>query len=212
MPHMNERLIFYHIPKTGGRWVLTAMQRAGVPGIGRAPRIRGIYPFGLSRHHATPLAISDEHKKDRFQFCFVRRPVEWYRSFWCYRVQSQHLDPNFPLDKCWAEEYEPFLENVLTAYPDGFVTQIYKCYVGADNTWMDFVGRQENLVDDLVTALNLAGETIDEKRLRRLKPMNVSAGIPQFADRAIASPSMVERIESTERWVLDTFYEGKRTA
>ena len=34
------------------------------------------------------LAVSDEYKKDRFQFCFVRRPYEWYRSFWCHRVRG----------------------------------------------------------------------------------------------------------------------------
>ncbi len=206
MPHMNDRLLFYHIPKTGGRWVLGAMKMGGVLGVRRAPRIPGVHPLGLRRHHAAPEAVVDECKKNRFQFCFVRRPYEWYRSFWCYRVHTQHLDPAFPLDGLWDKDFESFLGNVLARYP-GFLTQVYQCFVGSDNTRMNFVGRQENLADDLVKALALAGEPgINEKRLRRLKPMNVSAGNPLFGGRAVANPSTIAKIETAESWVLETFY------
>lgn len=208
MPHMNDRLLFYHIPKTGGRWVLGAMKMGGVLGVRRALRIPGVHPLGLRRHHAVPDAVTDECKKNHFQFCFVRRPYEWYRSFWCYRVHTQHPDPNFSLDEFWDKDFESFLKNVLEGCP-GFLTQVYQCFVGSDNTRMNFVGRQENLGNDLVKALALAGETgIDEKRLRRLKPMNVSAANPLFGDRAVADPATIAKIETAESWVLKTFYEG----
>jgi hypothetical protein len=193
--------------RLGGNWVLAAMKRGRVQGLGRSPRIPKAHcPYGLRRLHVTPLGIEDEYKKGRFQFCFVRRPYEWYRSFWCYRSITAKLDPGFALDICWNNDFETFLENTLTIYPKGFLTQVYQYYVGSDNSQMNFVGRQENLFNDLITALTLAGETeIDVKRIRRLKPMNVSAGLPQFGD-ITASSSLIKQVEDVEYWILDTFY------
>ena len=85
------------------------------------------------------------------------------------------------------------------------MTELYQHYVGPDNTWMDFVGRQETLKKDLIQALRTAGEDIDAKRVGKLKKMNVGAG-SVIGERAIASEAMIERVEAVEHWVLDTFY------
>jgi hypothetical protein len=44
---------------------------------------------------------------------------------------------------------------------------------------IDFVGRQENLANDLCHALRLAGESFDENALRNWPMANVAIGIPQ---------------------------------
>jgi hypothetical protein len=224
---MNKKLLFYHIPKTGGRWVLSAMKAGGVMGLGRAPRLRNTSPLGLWGHHSTPVAMAPETKEGRFQFCFVRRPLDWYRSFWCFRTKQLSLGETvllrhpgegprpptydgtrrFPPDDLWDEKFEVFVENILDAYPDGFLTAVYQCYVGPDNDWMNFVGRQESLVDDLIAALILAGEMgACEKRIRRRARVNTGAAEPCYGTQAVADPALVERIEKTERWVLETFY------
>jgi hypothetical protein len=218
MAHMNDRFIFYHIPKTGGKWVLASMHRGGVRGIMRAPKLR-IRPLGLWGQHSTFAAMADEHKRARFQFCFVRRPFEWYRSFWAFRKKEAAASPpprkqwratfRFVVDGLMDDRFQTFLENVLCVYPDGLLTEIYQKYVGPDASWMDFVGRQENLQQDLIRAMDLAGEDVPrEWSLRRLKPMNVSAGAPEWGDQAVCRPEMRGKIEAAEHWILETFYDA----
>lgn len=225
MAHMNNKLIFYHVPKTGGRWVLSAMKRAGVRGIGRAPRLRRVSPLGLWGHHSTPEAMPPGLKNGRFSFCFVRRPFDWYRSFWTFRKKGLRVNDNmnlrrpgegsrpftydgtrrFPPDDLWDDEFEGFLRNIFDAYPEGFLTTVYQKYVGPDANWVDFIGRQENLRNDLIAALTLAGEMdICERRLRRLKNVNVAD--PEFQEQTVVDPSWVEKVEKTEKWILETFY------
>jgi hypothetical protein len=163
--------------------------------------------------------MPEEEKVGKFQFCFVRRPFEWYRSFWCFRVKEEGavVHPptkphwrksfRFALDELWDNDFEKFIDNALTTYPEGFLTQIYQEYVGPDASWMDFVGRQENLKADLIHAMELCGETIiTESRLHRLKPMNKSAADPLWGDLAPVNPATVKRVEATEHWILETFY------
>jgi hypothetical protein len=55
----------------------------------------------------------------------------------------------------------------------GFLTnEYYVPMVGPREQEIDFVGRYENLADDLVTALRLAGEDFNERELRSTPPVN----------------------------------------
>ena len=205
MAACTDKSVFYHIPKTGGIWVKEAMRRSGLR-YGRCRNRRVGHPFGLKREHATPDVIIDEHKTGRFSFCFVRHPVSWLRSHWCYRVMTQILDPKTPLDRAWDDLFEPFVLNVLERYPNGYVTQLYQFYVGSGADGVDFIGRQENLADDLVSALTLAGEDFDEQALRAMKRVNVASGNPKFGSLCVLAKGLEFEIMDADRWVMDTFY------
>lgn len=153
--------------------------------------------------HMTPASVLPEHKKGRFQFCFVRKPLDWYRSYYCFRLKHG-LSRRIALDFLWKDDFNAFLENVLRAYPDGFVTKVYQLYVGKKADQMDFVGRQESLGDDLCEALTLAGEEFDRERLLRLPPQNVTD--PEYGSHAVASPGMTAAVDAAEGWILETFY------
>ena len=173
------------------------------------PRENDAYqPFGLRTEHAVPNQIVDEDKAGLFAFCFVRHPVTWYRSFWCYRLKKHTLYLDFQLDQCWDGDYETFILNALDKYPDGFVSQLYGYY---DLDKMDYVGRQENLVNDLVKALRLAGDEFDEDILRNRKSRmaNLSAGNPRWGDKAIISRTLEKRIEGVEHEVMDMWYNNR---
>lgn len=217
---MNDRLIFYHVPKTGGIWALATMStRRGMLGLSRAPRKRGVRPLGLWGQHSTPEAMEDAYRADRFEFCFVRRPLEWYRSFWCFRVKErQHAASigqpptrrtarfRFRADICWEDDFNVFVNRMLDEYPGGFVSLLFQTYVGPENTWMDFVGRQENLPRDLMKALHLAEQPVRGNSMRRMSPKNVCAGDPELGSLAAATPATIARVAEKERWVLETFY------
>ena len=163
--------------------------------------------FGLTTEHATPSQIIAEDKAGLFSICFVRHPVAWYRSFWCWRLKKNRLYLSFPLDHCWDDNYNIFIEKALDKFPDGFMSQLYRYY---ELDKMDFVGRQENLVEDLVTALKMAGDTFDETVLRNRRIANVSAGNPRYGDRAIIGGALKERIMQAEHWAMETYYKGVR--
>jgi len=196
-----DKSVFYHIPKTGGIWVKEAMRAGGLE-LSRCRNKRVSHSFALKREHATPDVVCEEEKAGRFSFCFVRGPVGWLRSFWCYRIKTGALDPKFPLDGLWHGEFESFVLNVLGAYPGGFVTKLYRFYVDD----VDFVGRQERLANDLMWALVLAGEQFDEQKLRATRWRNVSAASPQLASLCQLSTETEARVEAAESWVLDRFY------
>lgn len=208
----NERLLFYCVPKTGSTWVLAAMHRAGIIPISRVREIRDICPLGLKAKHSIPIATPPGERR-RFEFCFVRHPIDWYRSFWCYKKFAGQTEKGrkvrFALDLLWSDEFNQFCSNVLLAYPAGFVTQLYQWFVGADGKALDFVGRTETLIPDLIRALELAGERdFNKRRLRRLKPMNSTQRYADLRQEAKLTKRVESRLLEAEAWVLETFYDA----
>lgn len=206
MAAQTDRIIFYHIPKTGGIWVKYAMRRGGIK-YGRARNRRRLgQAWKLKREHAIPEVIRPEDKENRLSFCFIRHPVDWYKSFWAYRKKTGLLDLEFPADKCWDEKFESFVLNVLEGYPDGFVTQLYQYYIGRDIDKIDYVGRQENLENDLVEVLYLAREIFDEKELRASKRLNIASTRKEIKDLLVLTKETIQKILQVENWVMDNFY------
>lgn len=195
------KVIFYQIPKTGGTWVRVAMRNAGL----RLNYCQGSdkHEFDLRRDHATPNVIHQRYKPSHFSFCFVRHPVNWYQSFWSYRMKTRRFwNRRFPPDRYWSDDFDKFVSNVLSAFPDGFVTALYQYYVDD----VDYVGRQETLADNLVEALHLGGETFDEVSLRATPPQNVVASDPKYGSQCHVSSTLREEIVKVERQVLERFY------
>ena len=203
-----DKSVFYHIAKTGGVWVKEAMSRSGLL-YSRCDNKRVSHPFGLKREHATPDVILDKYKRGRFSFCFVRHPVTWLQSFWCYRVRTSRLDKKFPLDYLWDDDFEAFVYNVLASYPDGFVSRLYQYYVGENADAIDYVGRQENLADDLVCALKIAGERFDECLLRSTGEFNVAFRGGEYDGMCTIGHTTKALVERAEQWTIEHFYEGR---
>jgi hypothetical protein len=109
----------------------------------------------------------------RFRFAFVRHPVEFYRSYWRFKMGAG-WDPANPLDMdCAATDFPAFVRNVLRLYP-GMCGRLYQDYVGPPGGEIEFIGRHERLADDLILALRLIGERVDEAAIRACPPRNVS--------------------------------------
>lgn len=171
------------------------------------PEVRG-HPWRLIGRHATPKGVSDQ---DGFSFAFVRHPLGWYRSFWAYRVMLRNFSPHdgrgvFPPDACWAADFEAFVVRCVEAHPSGWVSALYRCYLGDEGNRLDFAGRQECLTDDLVRALRLAGEAFDEDALRATPRRNKAASMPRFAGELDLDPEVAGRVLDCERWVMKRYY------
>lgn len=152
---------FLHVPKTGGSWVKKAILAAGIPA--REHSIDGY----------THLGIVDCPEPAKFRFAFVRNPLALYRSYWQFKMTVGWDAANALDQRCQSDDFGVFVQNVLDAYP-GIYARTLHDFVGPPEAPIEFVGRYENLVEDLVTALSLAGEHFDAAAIRTLPPYNVS--------------------------------------
>ena len=199
-----EKAVIYHVPKCGGHWVKAAARRAGLT-LYRVEYGRGRHPLNLREgSHTTPYTVSEEAVKGKFSVVFVRRPETWYQSFWAFRKARGWLNDDCAADWCWSDDFNTFVNNLLDEYPHGFVTLLYQFFVGPEGDKIDFVGRQENLADDLVTGLTLAGDEFDHELMRGTPRRYVTS--PQVKAKAVYTDAMLERVMRREKWVLETFY------
>jgi hypothetical protein len=187
---VTPRVRFLHVPKTGGSWATDAMCAAGVPAVHPEP----------SPIHAI-LADSREYE-DRFTFAFVRHPLEYWRSYWAYRVRTG-WNPEHKLDRAAAsDKFDEFIEGVIAIDPGG-ASSLFEHFVGPAENEISFVGRHERLVDDVCQALRIAGETFDEHTLRSYPRVNASDYV---STRALYSRSLAERLAAVEQAAIDRFY------
>jgi Sulfotransferase family len=188
----NERLLFIHVPKTGGTWATHALRGAGV-------EFEPVYkPIGpdTTRHHPTREEIS---VTGRFTFAFVREPLSWYGSLYNYRRQKRFNDGSFPGERFLDSEFPDFLAQMVKHHP-GFVSTVYESFCGPPQDEIDFIGRYERLTDDLVRALQMAGQEFDEDALRAFPPLNQSMPTPDCPDRIRLG------LLHSERAVYERFY------
>jgi hypothetical protein len=186
----NDRLAFIHVPKTGGSWVTEAMRVAGVECRPAKNRFGG-ERFGHLNYLEVPA--------DRFRFGFVRKPAEWYLSFWCHRHTYQDWQPEgtMELDDLARGPFPQFIERVTTELP-GYLERLYEHYLGPRGE-IEFVGRYENLREDLIHALSRAGD-YDLDAVRQLEPVNTSRRLAEL------TPELSELVLEAERGVTERFY------
>lgn len=183
------RSCFLHVPKTGGTWVKRAILAAGVPA--REHSIDGY----------THLGLADCPEPQRFRFAFVRNPLALYRSYWQFK-QTVGWDPANELDRqCQAEDFERFVRRVLEQFP-GIYARTLQDFVGPPDAPIEFIGRYENLVEDLVRALSLAGEDFDAGAIRGLPPYNVS---DKRKAPAVYTPALEAAVRHAEAEVFTRF-------
>lgn len=185
LPHS----VFFHIPKTGGTWVRQAIKNAGIPTV-EIPR----NPKMNRSTHATPRVVSCGGK---FTFAFVRNPWDWYRSLWGYRMKTGWRTEDL-FDSCRSDDFEEFMWKALQRFP-GYLGYRFRDFVGPGLGLLDFVGKQENLAEDLITALKLAGEEFDETKILSTPPQSASDLRPVY------SPQLFQAVLESEWKTLVRF-------
>lgn len=120
-------------------------------------------------------------RRSAFRFCFVRHPLTWYESWWKYMNghgwklfgrQNSRFDwhPLSTLNGLGDPDFNTFVRNVVRARP-GFVSELYFSFT---KPGISFVGKTENLIDDLIAVLHYLDFTFDEHALRSAPKVNVS--------------------------------------
>ena len=198
-----DKFLFLHVPKTGGIWVKQVLTHIGI----------NYQELGHQHEHYPSLS---KHKppeffQDRYVFTFVRHPITWYQSRWAFRMkmgwQAQH-----PLDwNCASNDFNTFVQRTLSFCPAGWCTWLYNSYINHyrpdGRCLVDFIGRTENLTDDLISVLNHVGHDFDESQVRQYSETNTSSlDGRRPKDIAKYSPDLYKRIINTESIVINRFY------
>jgi hypothetical protein len=187
--------VFLHVPKTGGEWVKLLLQELDLIeaplGHQHSDWERSFWHDKLHRdlkvaRYLFRRAVGSSRAQARidpncFRFCFIREPLRWYESYWRF---MQSLNWNW---KTWGDERDPhrwhpcsmlneledadfnsFMHGVNRKRP-GFVTEMYGWYV---RPGIGFVGKTENLREDLIRALRLMNVQVDVERVLLASPLN----------------------------------------
>lgn len=158
-------------PKTGSTWLREKVRELDLD-------VEVIGDPALREHDQ--LSCFD---RSRFSFigAFVRNPVDWYRSYWAYRIE-RGWRPQYELDRhCASDNFETFVRTAVSTLP-GAVGNIYESYVGTPSEPVDFVGRQEHLFEDFCRFLLAIGEADSAARLQSGDRINVTRTRPDYTE------------------------------
>jgi len=142
-------------------------------------------------------------------FTFVRHPISWYASYWTFRNRTQQKRRfrwdfsggiDYPLGKldrqCKSDKFETFIKNVVRN--KGYLKHLYWC-VTKD---CRYVGRQENLTNDLIYIWKELNEDFNEKIIKDTKLANTSESHPIYTEM------MSDDICEVEEDVINLYYTG----
>ena len=192
LPHS----VFFHFPKTGGYFVRKVIQASGVP-------YRDDDPRDLSFHAIDPGKLKMD-VDGRAKFLIMRHPMEWYTSYWNHRIQrgwegELHVGWN-AIDIYQAKganDFPGFLEQVLDEGVP-FISQHRDLF-----EQMDFIGRFENLREELCWIFKRTGDKIPCDLIRRMASQNV---IPYSGSKEFKVPaSLYRQMLELENWAFDFF-------
>lgn len=180
---------FVHVPKTGGSWVRRAIIASSVEWED--------YSVNGDPH----VGFKSCPRPGLFRFAFVRHPVSLYRSYWQYKM-TFGWDTGNTLDReCQSADFHVFVRNVLATRPGAYGRTLLEL-VGDLDDQIEYIGKYENLTEDLIAALRKAGEVYDEDAVRNEPPANVS-------DKNRFSAAYTEELEAAvreaESYVLQRF-------
>ena len=108
-----------------------------------------------------------------FTFAFVRHPLTWYQSYFSYKQWKGWDRKNDWDHKVRSDKFEEFVEKAIEETP-AYYSKLIRRFVGWPNEEIDFVGRFERLTEDLIRALQLAGESFDPEEIKKVPPENQS--------------------------------------
>jgi hypothetical protein len=152
------------------------------------------------------------NSKDTYNFCFIRNPYTWWPSFWYWsksgagdRFSKQEKEcPDFDT---WIQDYGPFWM--------GLYSKLILRYIGEDSLYesdikMNFIGKIENLYNDLFIALKNSGEIFNEGRFHHLvKEADTKESLKKWSNKQEYKKEISEQskniIYKSEKWIFDRF-------
>lgn len=198
MALVTDKLVFLHIPKTAGMFFRHVFKVCKIA----HNEIGEQHSHFPELYRYQPSSFFDDKKI----ISFVRHPLTWYQSRWAFRVKHG-WKPQHPLDfNCASNSFHQFVDNLLRYKPDGWFAWECRMFIGGAPR-IDFVGKCENLVNDTISALSLAGEKFSEKAIRSIPRVNDSDMDGKSSKYwARYTPTLARRVMAVEGEVISRYY------
>jgi hypothetical protein len=149
---------FFHIPRTGGNFAIRSLTQMNLKG-------EPVYARHKGHAHGSPLKFRVHDV--RRGFCIVRPPLDWYRSFYRFRIVKHYvkanMEPGHPLDQfIWHGRYrngggiynfDSFVKKVQHEYPDGYLTELYFKFI----RYVDMVLSTDRIATELPVLMTTWG-------------------------------------------------------
>jgi hypothetical protein len=163
------------LPKTGGDSISRFLCN-NVPG--------AHHPHDSGKHWSS---WKKKGLEGHYKFAFVREPVSWFRSYYAF-IQQYYIKPHgkypvfeagmfHPMRRWERYDYSSFEAMVESVYADdpSYYTRLVEWMVGPqDAHMMNFIGKQENLSEDLGKVLKTLGLGHLIQKFPNAKRMNQS--------------------------------------
>ena len=214
---------FIHVPKTGGTWCRIAIRKARLPHFESGPDNK------LSHTHASideaharirmrNWRKGDKTKVKRFTFGFVRNPLTWLGSRWADALRKYGGVANHDISAWFKEAFDhdfpKFVDNVIRIQPDapsiemlgrlGYRKGLNDHWVSGEHV-VDFVGRNESLVNDFFKAMRMAGEKINEKAIRSLARQRVASRLRRYKQQIKWTSDQAHAIWKANQQLCDRY-------
>jgi len=194
---------FMHLEKTGGTWFAELCSKHL-----KLKQMR-LMKWGHYRQDQMP-------GEGLFTFGFVRNPLDWYPALWCQwshvfrlaRIRKRRdwskftrRYPDSRLIEKDGANFHLWYWKFVERYPDGPMSARIDWYLKD----ADFIGRFENLVEDSIEALTLAGEKFNQQAVRRFGKVKVNAGGEDTRPDKPELGNVREDILSREKHLFEKF-------
>src|SRR6185312_5410908 len=105
------------VPKTGSTWIRAKVAELGLD----------VAEVGDPAMREHDLLAHFDRARYACVGAFVRNPIDWYRSYWAYRME-RGWRPQYALDaQCQSENFETFVRLAVSTLP-GALGNIYNSY------------------------------------------------------------------------------------
>ena len=183
----NHNAIFLHVPKTGGLFLTNYLREIKIP-----------FQMIGYRHSPADLIGLKSLNKTIFKFCFIRKPDDWYQSYWQMRFgevpggQWFHLGigkdlggphplfhPTWEIDPyCMNRNLNKFVLNC--AELNGYLVRMYHRFIGHGRMKVNFVGNQETFIEDLIEVFDHIKIRYDKQHLINKPKYNPSKQVQEI--------------------------------
>ena len=209
--------VFLHIPKTGGEWFTTCLNRANLTVGEVGEKHCDIQGLGKYRTRQTPTKRVIEFYRRLYlsdspiTFTLIRNPIDWYCSYWSFRNDNKwefhgkigsikKYHPWNELSLFDGMEFNDFVDHVTKKQP-GIYTHLVNSYLFNSGC---IPIRLENLVTDMETVLRQSDYSKLYEVLSEIPASNKSSSSKQLKESM--TEKVKQKIAFSDQFFISKYY------